>query len=133
MIKIKINNIPLLVDVADTDEKRAIGLSDRDYLEEDRGMLFIFEEVQPEVSFFMPGMKFPLDIIFIGSDKRVKEIYLAQKLIDNDIMCQDVLYVVETRLGWCNAHGIKKDDKFEIDKVYLIATKILIKEKIYGN
>lgn len=57
--------------LADDPKERMNGLSGKDRLQEDRGMLFVFEK--PDYySFWMRGMKFPLDIIFIKDDKIVK-------------------------------------------------------------
>jgi uncharacterized membrane protein (UPF0127 family) len=55
---------PLSVEVALTEEEQQRGLSFRDHLGENEGMLFRFTEVQP-LTFWMRGMKFPLDIIFL--------------------------------------------------------------------
>lgn len=56
--------------LAKTQKDRALGLSDRDSISEDTGMLFIFS--QPDYySFWMRHMKFPLDIIYINNNKVV--------------------------------------------------------------
>ena len=62
-------NIP--VEVARTEEEVSRGLSFRPTLPEDQGMLFIFPT--PEIqTFWMPGMQFPLDIIFIREGRIVE-------------------------------------------------------------
>ncbi len=54
------------VEIADNAWSRAQGLSDRKSLPENRGMAFLFD--QPEIhSFWMKGMNFPLDIVWIKS------------------------------------------------------------------
>ena len=55
------------VDVADTMEKRAQGLSGREPLLEKEGMLFIFP-VAGSYGFWMKDMKFDLDIVWIKGD-----------------------------------------------------------------
>lgn len=58
------------LDVVDTPETREKGLSGRNSLADDKGMLFIFDE--PTIpSFWMKGMKFPIDIIFLNDNKIV--------------------------------------------------------------
>ena len=58
------------VELAKTPEQRARGLMFRDHLDAGRGMLFIFE--QPEkLKFWMKNTYIPLDMIFIGADKRI--------------------------------------------------------------
>jgi uncharacterized protein len=56
------------LEIADDQEKRSRGLGYRDSLCEDCGMLFVFP--QPgQYGFWMKGMRFPLDIIWISGDK----------------------------------------------------------------
>jgi uncharacterized membrane protein (UPF0127 family) len=63
----------LRVELAITAEERTAGLSNRDSLSADAGMLFIFE--QPRIpGFWMKDTRISLDMIWIGSDKRVVEI-----------------------------------------------------------
>lgn len=52
------------VDIARTPQEHARGLSGRASLSEDRGMLFQFS-VPSRPSFWMKGMQFPLDILWI--------------------------------------------------------------------
>ena len=59
------------VAVADDSQEQMKGLSGKDSLSKDRGMVFVFEKPD-NYSFWMKGMKFPIDIIFIKDDKIVK-------------------------------------------------------------
>ena len=60
----------LKVDVAESFSTRASGLSGRSVLGENEGMLFLFPF--PGIySFWMRGMNFPLDLIWISGDKVV--------------------------------------------------------------
>lgn len=52
------------LEVATTQEERAQGLSDRGSLCDRCGMLFLFEE-PGELTFWMKGMRFPLDIVWL--------------------------------------------------------------------
>jgi uncharacterized membrane protein (UPF0127 family) len=61
------------VEVADTAETRARGLSGRMSMAEDAGMLFDLGETRiPQFS--MRGMLFPLDFVWIGEDRRILQI-----------------------------------------------------------
>lgn len=53
-----------ILDVADTVEDRRQGLSGRPALEENRGMLFLYD-LSGEYGFWMKDMNFPLDIIWL--------------------------------------------------------------------
>lgn len=59
------------VETATTEAEKYLGLSGRDSLCQDCGMLFVFPD-QAEREFVMRDMKFPLDIIFINQGKIIK-------------------------------------------------------------
>ena len=63
-----INNQKIYVEVADSPEKEKQGLSSRESLAENRGMLFVYPE-PGNYSFWMKGMKFNLDFVFINDQK----------------------------------------------------------------
>lgn len=68
--QVQINGSKLNVEIADTQEKRAKGLSGRESLASDSGMLFVFPESSKH-SFWMKGLSFPLDFVWIRGDKVV--------------------------------------------------------------
>ncbi|MDE2686170.1 MAG: DUF192 domain-containing protein [Chloroflexota bacterium] len=59
--------------IADTPALRSKGLGERDSLAERTGMLFIFETGHAS-SFWMKGMRFPLDFIWVGEDCTVVDL-----------------------------------------------------------
>lgn len=65
--------VKILTEVADTTEKRARGLMERDLLPPDRGMLFTFPEPQ-QWTFWMKNTKIPLDIIWMDHNKTIVHI-----------------------------------------------------------
>ncbi|OGY63360.1 MAG: hypothetical protein A3I89_01820 [Candidatus Harrisonbacteria bacterium RIFCSPLOWO2_02_FULL_41_11] len=68
--KIEINGAVLDVEVAETPLARSRGLSYREELKDGSGMLFIFDD--PGVyGFWMKGMKFPIDIVWISGNEIV--------------------------------------------------------------
>ena len=99
------------VEIADTPEKRKLGLQYRRNLGDDQGMLFLFptEEVQ---SFWMINTPIPLDMIFIGSNRSVVGI------IHGAVPFSKVLrsvstpsqFVLEVRGGLSRSKGIKAGD-----------------------
>ena len=68
-----IGNAAFGVEIADTPELRSKGLGGRDSLAEQTGMLFIFQSGQAS-SFWMKGMRFPLDFVWIGEDCTVVDL-----------------------------------------------------------
>ena len=55
------------VEVADTQQKQALGLMFRESMPADEGMLFIFPAEAPR-SFWMKNTRIPLDIMYFNSD-----------------------------------------------------------------
>ncbi|MEK7176049.1 MAG: DUF192 domain-containing protein [Patescibacteria group bacterium] len=62
--KLKIGDKTILVEIADTTEKLARGLSGRKSLSPGSGMLFVFSEIG-SYGFWMKDMKFPIDIAWL--------------------------------------------------------------------
>jgi len=64
---IEINGKEIKVEIADSSQERSKGLGGRESLASDSGMLFIFPD-KGQYSFWMKGLKFPLDLIWIRDD-----------------------------------------------------------------
>jgi uncharacterized membrane protein (UPF0127 family) len=117
-IEVRIGSATIRAEIADTPEERSRGLSGRERLPENQGILFIFEE-PGTYGFWMRGMRFPIDIVWISKDKKVvgitKNIPLPQPGIkDSELKIyyppSPVLYVLETNAGWSEANQIKVGD-----------------------
>lgn len=99
------------IEIADTDEKRMIGLKNIDSLKDKQGMLFIFDNLTTN-SFTMKETKIDLDIIFIDEDKEVLEVHSVKAFDPNPIICSEpYMYVFETNIN----SGIKKGDELDFD------------------
>lgn len=68
--KDSLETISLDIEVADDEYERQIGLMHRASLEENQGMLFIFDE-ESQRSFYMKNTYIPLDILFINADNKI--------------------------------------------------------------
>ena len=62
-----IGSVTFAAEIANTGELRTKGLSERDALDSQKGMLFIFDDGRAS-AFWMKGMRFPLDFVWIGSN-----------------------------------------------------------------
>ena len=99
------------IEIADTEEKRMIGLKNIDSLKDKQGMLFIFDNLTTG-SFTMKETKIDLDIIFIDEDKEVLEVHSVKAFDPNPIICSEpYMYVFETNIN----SGIKKGDELDFD------------------
>lgn len=111
---IKINGADLKVEIADTPEKRTKGLSGRQSMADDQGMLFVFD-APDYYSFWMKDMLLSLDFIWIsgntvaGITKNVKpEDYEPPKVL---IPKSKVDKVLEVNAGTAERLGIKEGDE----------------------
>lgn len=115
-VRIRIAGDVLYVELATTPAQLAKGLSGRDSLPADHGMLFVFE-TEDYWSFWMHEMRFPLDIIWFNSGKQA--VFLEQDLqpCGNDT-CPTfsptvrAMYVLEVNAGFVAAHQISPGDTF---------------------
>lgn len=67
---VRISGEDFKLEVADTEEKRIRGLANRNEMDSDKGMIFIFDDVASH-GITMRGMRFPLDIIWLRNKKVV--------------------------------------------------------------
>jgi len=114
---IVINNEKINIEIADTDKLRYNGLSNRDELCKNCGMLFTWED-KLERTFVMRDMNFSLDIIFINDDKIIN---ISKNAVpegsDYKIKYSSELpvnYVLEVNAGFCDKNNIKEEDNIKI-------------------
>jgi len=98
------------VEVARSDPEREHGLMYRQKLEPGRGMIFLFEHPQ-HLTFWMKNTYIPLDMIFIGADKRV--VYVEENAEPLTTQArgpadEDSQFVLEVPGGWARAHGVER-------------------------
>lgn len=109
-----INNYTFTLIVANSDDEKQVGLSGRDSLPKDQGMLFPFEAKEFH-SFWMKDVKFPIDIIFISDDTVVTVVNRAEPATtDNPTIYkpeEPANKVLEINAGLSEEYGIKKGDK----------------------
>jgi|TARA_B110000971_G_C19883086_1_gene441637 uncharacterized membrane protein (UPF0127 family) len=81
-INIKNNkNINLRLEIADTNEKRSIGLMYRNKINHNHGMLFLWPNSQIRI-FWMHNTFINLDLFFMNQDGVIVEIYRNAKALD---------------------------------------------------
>ena len=105
----KKNKTMFFLDVADTSEKRNYGLMNREFINPNSGMLFIWKDLQKR-TFWMKNTNFDLDLFFLDKEGQVIEIYKKAKALSEDIIYNKIksMYVLELE---ANQYQIKKGDK----------------------
>lgn len=104
-------NISLVCQLADTPDKRHRGLMDREHLDHDRGMLFVYDNPS-QLDFWMKNTKIPLSIAFIDADGYITAIREMQpNSLEVISSSQKVKYAVETNQGWFDKNSIKSGAK----------------------
>lgn len=98
-----------VLEVAETTAEHKQGLSGRTSMSPGTGMLFVFPK-EGRQCFWMKDMHFSLDIIWLGSQKKVA--YVASDMSPQtypDAFChEDTRYVIELRAGEAAKAGIYK-------------------------
>ncbi|MCE4553570.1 DUF192 domain-containing protein [Roseateles cellulosilyticus] len=98
-------------EVAISPQERATGLMHRKSMPANNGMLFVFEEANPQC-FWMKNTLLPLSIAFIAEDGTVVNI-ADMKPMDETSHCsaKPVRYALEMNQGWFAKRGIKAGSK----------------------
>ena len=112
---IYLNGHPLTVELATTPVTRQCGLSHREALPENRGMLFIFADRRTR-SFWMKDTVIPLSIAYLNEAGRILSIQDMVPLQTNERYpsSQPAAYALEVNQGWFSAHGIAVGDVVEM-------------------
>jgi len=115
-VKIKFAGVILVVELATTPAEQQRGLSGRDSMPDDHGMLFVFSQ-EGQWGFWMIDMKFPLDIIWFNSTMQV--VFIEQNLSPcTPAGCPvftppvNATYVLEVNSGFVRTHGVSLGDSF---------------------
>jgi len=119
---IMIDDIPLTVQIADTEPRRVRGLMFQDQLPFDQGMIFVFNH--PGLySLWMLNMQFSLDMIWFDQDGKVVhieknvppcktpfEITTCQSIVPDG----QAVHIIEVTSGFVDNNNITKDSILKI-------------------
>jgi uncharacterized membrane protein (UPF0127 family) len=110
--KITVNSFQLTADLAINNDQQSKGLSVKNTLKENEGMLFVFKQPSRQ-GFWMKDMKFPIDIIWLDANSTVVHIENNLKPCVSVFSChvyvpdKNSLYVLETTAGFSQRHNVK--------------------------
>jgi len=100
------------VEIADTPEEQRRGLMFRREMAEDAGMLFLYEEEEPQ-SYWMRNTYIPLDIIYINAEGRIVSIQRDANPLDDTSLPSyaPAIAVLEINGGLSDRLGIRDGDE----------------------
>ena len=107
------------VEIADTQQKQALGLMFRDSMPADEGMIFLFPNEAPR-SFWMKNTRIPLDIMYF--DKDLKMVSISANTPPCRVSrcpsypsSKPAMYVLELNAGIASELGVGPGDSLVLD------------------
>lgn len=112
---VTIEDINIPIELADDPEERILGLSGRESLEAESGLLFVFEDQNVRPKFWMKDMNFAIDIIWIDDNIIVQIDSAVEPEEDGTpdsqlklyIPNQEIDYVLEVNSGFSENNEIE--------------------------
>ena len=122
--EISIGETKIFVELADTKNERARGLSNRDSLPENQGMLFVFDQKDTFPTFWMKDTKLPLDIIWIEDEKIAKinkNVQPEPDKSDRELTRyrpdSPIDYVLEVNAGFSDKNGLEVGNTVDLSQI----------------
>jgi len=118
--KIRVGEVELMVEVRDDDAERELGLSGREGLGDNEGMVFVFSESQRPL-FWMKDMLFDIDMIWISEgeimqiDEYVPAPTVEEPRNQTRIPSMPINMVLEVKAGWVGVNEVVVGDMVEFD------------------
>jgi len=107
IVELRVGDVPLAAEIASSGQQRYAGLSFRETLDEDAGMLFVYPAEQP-LTFTMRNTLLPLSIAFIDASLVISEI------VDMDVgpgqlfpSSAPAQFALEVNQGWFQRNSIE--------------------------
>ena len=113
---LSVNGQKLVVEIAATPAERRCGLSFREYLPANHGMLFVYPDIGHR-EFWMKDTYIPLDLAYLDEHGRIAEIYRMSPT-DPERRYRSgpsVGFALEVGGGWFEAHGIDVGDAIIVE------------------
>lgn len=134
-IEVLINKKTYLCNIANNINDKIAGLQRYDSLTEKQGLLFTYSYPQ-DVMYHMGSVSFPIDIIFVDENNRIKKI--SKNIAPGSIGtfgASDVKYVLEVLGGQCDKNNIDIGSllKFSDKKISKFASKKYAKKYVVYN
>lgn len=117
-IEIRLNQNSYQLEIASTFSQKAIGLSKRNSLCPNCGMIFIFNK-EGTLPFWMKDTLIPLDMIWLNSKGQITDIITADQINSTQILqnTQPAQYVIELNAGDAQKIKLKTGDIVDLSKL----------------
>lgn len=119
-VRIKFENKRVInAEIASTQKEKALGLMHRQSMNEDEGMLFVFDYAS-NYSFWTKNMNFAIDIIWIGADFRIVDITEDAEPCKSIEKCKSYMpakkakYVIEVVSGFADKNNLTIGQKIDV-------------------
>lgn len=122
-VTVSVGGLTIDAEVARTADERGLGLSSRDEIGHNEGMLFVYDEENP-ASFWMRGMRFPLDFIWIDGARNVVDLTVdvpppepgtPDGELESILPVTPVQYVLEVNAGLVREGSVSIGDAVTFD------------------
>ena len=112
LANLKVEGHSIVVEVALSPAEQMNGLMNRESLELNHGMLFIFPQPK-KASFWMHNTSIPLDLAFLDADGVILEILPLVPFEEARVVSKSdqVAYAIETNRDWFASRNIKAGDQ----------------------
>ena len=106
------------IEIADNSYERQTGLMYRESMEDDQGMLFIYDNEAPR-AFYMKNTFIPLDIIYFASDSTAVSFQKNAQPQDETSLPsgEPAQFVLELNAGLADDWNIEVGDKIDFERV----------------
>lgn len=106
------------IEIADNEYERQTGLMNRQDMQNDQAMLFIFDE-EDYRSFYMKNTYIPLDIIYLDDQGEIISFQYDAKPMDETSLpsISPAKYVLEIKAGLSEKFDIQIDDKIKFTRI----------------
>ncbi len=106
------------IEIADNDFEQQTGLMYRKKMDNDKGMLFVFDKSEIK-SFYMKNTYISLDIIYIDAENTIINIVKNAEPLNETSLYSDApaKYVLEINAGLSEKWDVKKGDKISFTKL----------------
>jgi uncharacterized membrane protein (UPF0127 family) len=115
MTRMPIGSKTYTLEIAAREADRNKGLMYRDFMPEDRGMIFIFADEDGR-SFWMKNVRIPLDILFLDASGKVISIHQMKPYVEIPGTPSDgpAKYAIELNAGQAASAGVKAGDVLQL-------------------